>query len=121
MAISTSAALEFGAVAKTCPVAGLTKSVVLPDLDSTLFPFMKLLNFSMERDYALTAKKCSSFPVTSSMFPWEIRQKQAFGGVALSTQPSLPGIYIAIGMSSLLVVDSPECGPRITFLILLQI
>jgi hypothetical protein len=68
IAMSTSAAFEFGAVAKTCPVAGLTKSVVLPDFDSTLLPFMKLLNFSMGRDYALRAKKCSFFPVTSQAF-----------------------------------------------------
>ena len=90
IAISTSAEFEFGAVAKTCPVAGLTKSVLLSDFDSTLLPFMKLLNFSMERDYALGAKKCSYFPVTSKMLPWEIRQKQASGGAVPPIQPSRP-------------------------------
>ena len=43
-AASTSASFEFGAVAKTFPVAGFTNSVVLPDLESTNFPFTKFFS-----------------------------------------------------------------------------
>jgi hypothetical protein len=50
------------------------------------------------------------------MFMWEIRQKQAFGGVALSTQPLHRASSIAIGTLSSSVAVSQECGLRITFL-----
>jgi hypothetical protein len=46
-AASISAAFEFGAVAKGCPVAGFTRVVVSPEVESTDLPFIKLLSFFM--------------------------------------------------------------------------
>ena len=45
IALSTSAALEFGAVAKACPVAGFMRVVVAPEVESTNLPFTKFCNF----------------------------------------------------------------------------
>ena len=62
-AASTSASFEFGAVAKTFPVAGFTNSVVLPDLESTDFPFIKF---------------CSAF--TLKPFSEKLLSRGYFGG-----------------------------------------
>jgi hypothetical protein len=51
-----SAAFDLGAVAKGCPVAGLTRVVVSPEVDSTDFPLMKLLSFFMFQSLAIRAR-----------------------------------------------------------------
>jgi hypothetical protein len=45
IALSTSAAFDFGAVAKASPVAGLISVVVSPDAPSTDFPLIKFCSF----------------------------------------------------------------------------
>jgi hypothetical protein len=52
-AASISVALDLGAVAKGCPVAGFTRVVVSPEVDSTDFPLMKLLSFFMFQSLAI--------------------------------------------------------------------
>ena len=51
IALSTSAALEFGAVAKAWPVAGLIRVVVAPEVESTNLPFTKFCNFFIVSSY----------------------------------------------------------------------
>ena len=55
-AASISAAFELGAVAKGCPVAGFTRVVVSPDVDSTDLPLTKLLSFFMCPSLAISLK-----------------------------------------------------------------
>ena len=51
-----SAAFELGAVAKGWPVAGFTRVVVSPDVESTDLPLTKLLSFFMCPSLAITGK-----------------------------------------------------------------
>ena len=58
IALSTSAALEFGAVANALPVAGFISVVTSPEEESTSFPFTKFCSFfilikPLQRPYQL--------------------------------------------------------------------
>ena len=55
-AASISAAFDLGAVAKGCPVAGLIKVVVSPEVESTDLPLMKLLSFFMFQSLAISPR-----------------------------------------------------------------
>jgi hypothetical protein len=55
-AASISAAFDLGAVAKGCPVAGFTRVVVSPDVESTDLPLTKLLSFFMCPSLAISLK-----------------------------------------------------------------